>query len=88
MCGRIEGYQFGAAGAFYRGVKGIDSYYVDGVSLTHGGAGRRQHIWTFATGGTEVNQGSNPAELIVLSVIFNSVSSMIEVKHKTEFAWK
>ena len=62
MCGRIEGYQFGAAGAFYRGVKGIDSYYVDGVSLTHGGAGRRQHIWTFATGGTEVNQGSNPAE--------------------------
>ena len=36
---------------------GIDSYYVTGVSLTHGGAGSRQHIWTFAAGLTEVNTG-------------------------------
>ena len=33
--------------------QGIDSYYVDGVSLTYGGAGSRQHIWTFAAGITE-----------------------------------
>ena len=33
--------------------QGIDSYYVEGVSLTHGGAGRRQHIWTFAAGLSE-----------------------------------
>ena len=33
--------------------QGIDGYYVDGVSLTHGGAGSRQHIWTFAAGITE-----------------------------------
>jgi hypothetical protein len=52
VCGRIKGYQFGATGAFY--AQGIDGYYVDGISLTHGGAGSRQHIWTFAAGLTEV----------------------------------
>ena len=55
MCGRIRGYQFGKTGAFYSSIyQGINSYYVDGVSLTHGGAGRRQHIWTFAAGRSEV----------------------------------
>ena len=33
--------------------QGIEGNYVDGVSLTHGGAGSRQHIWTFAAGATE-----------------------------------
>ena len=51
VCGRIRGYQFGVTDAFYSSVLGIESHYVDGVSLTHGGAeGRRQHIWTFASG--------------------------------------
>ena len=54
VCGRIRGYQFGATVAFYYYTKGIDSYYVDGVSLTHGGTGSRQHIWTFAAGVSEV----------------------------------
>ena len=62
VCGRIRGYQFGATSAFWRYTQGIDSYYIDGVSLTHGAAGRRQHIWTFAAGATEVNQGSNIPE--------------------------
>ena len=59
VCGRIRGYQFGANGAFYHYTQGIDSYYVSGVSLTHGGAGMRQHIWTFAAGLTEMS-GSFP----------------------------
>ena len=54
MCGRIRGYQFGATGAFIHRRQGIDSYYVHGVSLTHGGARNRQHIWTFASGLSEV----------------------------------
>ena len=37
--------------------QGIDGYYVGGVSLTHGGAGSRQHIWTFAAGLSEVSRG-------------------------------
>ena len=56
MCGRIRGYQFGSTSAFlgaFRG-QGIDSYYVFGISLTHGGPGSRQHIWTFAAGLSEV----------------------------------
>ena len=57
VCGRIRGYQFGRTGAFYSSIyEGINSYYVDGVSLTHGGAGRRQHIWTFAAGRSEVSR--------------------------------
>ena len=60
MCGRIRGYQFGSTSAFFN--QGINSYYTDGVSLTHGGVGGRQHIWTFAAGASEVttrfpNQG-------------------------------
>ena len=55
VCGRIRGYQFGATSAFLnQDNQGIDGYYVEGVSLTHGGAGSRQHIWTFAAGLSEV----------------------------------
>ena len=56
VCGRIRGYQFGGTSAFWAyaiGNQGIDGYYVDGVSLTHGGAGSRQHICTFAAGLSE-----------------------------------
>ena len=52
MCGRILAYQRGTPDAFNPfisfGQTTIDSAYVDGVSLTHGPAGSRQHIWTFA----------------------------------------
>ena len=59
VCGRIRGYQYGANGAFYHYTQGIESFYVSGVSLTHGAAGKRQHIWTLAAGLTEVS-GSFP----------------------------
>jgi hypothetical protein len=54
VCGRIRGYQRGATGAFGHGLRDIDSYYVEGISLTHGATDRRQHIWTFAAGASEV----------------------------------
>ena len=58
VCGRIRGYQFGRTGAFYSSIhQGINGYYVEGVSLTHGASGRRQHIWTFASGRSEVTIG-------------------------------
>ena len=60
VCGRISGYQFGWTNAFRPYTRGIDSYYVGGISLTHGGAGSRQHIWTFAAGATEVDTGLLP----------------------------
>ena len=50
VCGRARAYRFGINVAFYLSERAIDSYYVDGLSLTHGAPGSRQHIWTFASG--------------------------------------
>ena len=46
----MNGYQKGSTGAFEIGFgpNGLEEFYVDGVSLTHGAPGSRQHIWTFA----------------------------------------
>ena len=62
VCGRIRGYQKSGTNAFFswRGHnQDIDGYYVDGISLTHGDTGRRQHIWTFASGQTEAGYKSS-----------------------------
>ena len=58
VCGRVRAYQVGFTNAF-NGMShaGIDSAYVDGVSLTHG-LPQRQHIWTFAAGLQEVERDS------------------------------
>ena len=62
VCGRVVGYQYGSPDAVYPGdyrheVYGtfitshhndINSYYVDGVSITHGSP--RQHVWTLMAG--------------------------------------
>ena len=53
VCGRALAYRFGYNYAFHTYVVyrlGIDDQYVDGLSLTHGAPGSRQHIWTFASG--------------------------------------
>ena len=55
VCGRVIGYQYGTPDAFGIGDSTlivVDSWYVDGVSLTHGDP--RQHIWTFAAATDEV----------------------------------
>ena len=59
--GRIIGYQVGSTSAFavfYSATPIIDRQYVEGVSLTHGTHGERQHIWTFAAGIGEGSQGA------------------------------
>ena len=50
VCGRVNSYQKGTTDAFHfdRGSRTLEQYYIDGVSLTHGAPGSRQHIWTFA----------------------------------------
>ena len=50
VCGKIIGYQFGSPSGFYTPYisgNSIESAYLDGVSLTHGG-NPRKHIWSFA----------------------------------------
>ena len=62
VCGRVVGYQFGTTDAAYPGSyfgegyghiivashNDINSYYVDGVSITRGSP--RQHVWTLMAG--------------------------------------
>uniref|UniRef100_A0A1X7VJ85 Uncharacterized protein n=1 Tax=Amphimedon queenslandica TaxID=400682 RepID=A0A1X7VJ85_AMPQE len=54
ICGRVIGYQKGKPDALYHSTKeseGIDSYYLDGVSITRGSESR-EHIWSFVAGQT------------------------------------
>ena len=53
VCGRIIAYQHGIPDAFNSGYS-INETYIDGVSLTHGNNGSRQHIWSFVSAGGEV----------------------------------
>ena len=52
VCGRVIGYQYSTPDAFHvvGAVQSLEGHYVDGVSITHGSPGARQHIWTFAAG--------------------------------------
>ena len=45
-------------GLDHRRRQGVDGYYVEGLSLTHGAPGSRQHIWTFASGSFTGCRGS------------------------------
>ena len=58
VCGKIKAYQYGSPDAFnsYYSNRAItiDSFYVEGVSLTHGQRPRK-HIWTLAAGADETN---------------------------------
>ena len=52
VCGRVRGYQHGAPDGIYDnhlGSDSIDSFYVDGVSITYG-TSPRKHVWTFIGG--------------------------------------
>ena len=61
VCGMIKAYQFGTTDSFGNSndqrPQNIDTYYVDGVSLTHGNP-TRQHIWTFAAAVIESAAGA------------------------------
>ena len=59
VCGRILAYQRGWASAFFRAILNtsdtIKTAYLSGISLTHGPAGSRQHIWSFVGANYEQN---------------------------------
>ena len=61
MCGRINAFQQGTPDAFrFANIRNLEEIYIDGVSLTHGAAGSRQHIWSFVVAHFEVDHSSNP----------------------------
>ena len=47
VCGQVKGYQYASHDGFAGSID-IDSYYVDGISITHGSP--RKHLWTYAVG--------------------------------------
>ena len=53
VCGRIIGYERGTPSLFTGAGQSIDSFYIDGVSVTYGSP--RQHIWSFGGGLDEVS---------------------------------
>ena len=57
VCGRVVGYQYGHTDAVSDYHNNINSYYVEGVSITRGSP--RQHVWTLMAGYTEANAGSS-----------------------------
>ena len=60
VCGKIIGYQFYKTNAFHNYIVNggsIDSFFVDGIVLTHGSP--RTHIWTFTTGHHQYHVGSS-----------------------------
>ena len=59
VCGRIIGYQLGSTDSFRGSGRSINTYYVDGISVTHGSP--CQHIWTFANGLDELSTNYSPA---------------------------
>ena len=48
VCGQARGYQYFTPDAFQPPTNDINSYYVDGVSITYGNP--RHHLWTYAAG--------------------------------------
>jgi len=65
VCGRIIGYQLGIPEAFQLLInanKTLEENYVDGISLTHGEEGSREHIWTFA-GARGENSGISTGQI-------------------------
>ena len=77
VCGRVVGYQFGTTNADDPTLgdpnshNDINSYYVDGVSITRGSP--RQHVWTLMAGLNEASiLGNGHSNCLVLKVVFRT----------------
>ena len=57
ICGRVTGYQHHSTDGPNTHVNDLNSYYVDGVSITRGSP--RQHVWTLMAGNSETSSSSN-----------------------------
>ena len=85
VCGRVTGYQWGLTDAVHPRITNgqvepnhndINSYYVDGVSITHGSP--RQHVWTFMAGQLEASYLPNYED-----GTFNCPCSVVSTQNST-----
>ena len=82
VCGRIIGYQIGAPDAF-DGPHLINTFYLDGVSVTHGCP--CQHIWSFVAGldeGKDFSQLTCPC--VAESTNGNTIPSFVGLNYFCE----
>ena len=56
ICGRVTGYQYHSTDGISTHIIDLNSYYVDGVSITRGSP--RQHVWTLMAGNSESSSAS------------------------------
>ena len=57
VCGRVDAIQYGSPDAFGNYIlfnTTLEGGYLDGISLTHGSPGSRQHIWSFVAAISEM----------------------------------
>ena len=57
VCGKFRGYQIGSPDGFNSGPS-IESYYVDGISITYGPPGNRRHVYSYAASAFESPYGT------------------------------
>ena len=57
ICGRVTGYQHRSTDGPNTHIEDLNSYYVDGVSITRGSP--RQHVWTLMAGNSETSSSSS-----------------------------
>ena len=58
MCGYIKGFQYRNPNTFNSSIFGnvsLKSWYIDGVSLTHGSPGATNHVWSFVNAWYDVD---------------------------------
>ena len=85
VCGRVTGYQWGLTDAVHPRITNeqvepnhndINSYYVDGASITHGSP--HQHVWTFMAGQLESSYLQNYED-----GTFNCPCSVVSTQNST-----
>ena len=67
VCGRVRGYQDTSSDAFYTGTDSIDSYYIDGISITRGSP--RTHLWSYAAGSCPCETSDPPNRSVAPSFV-------------------
>lgn len=75
VCGRINGYQFASPNGLNATLTkniGLESYYLDGISLTRGAPGAREHVWSFVNAYYELTPGHTTAEWVCPCMYSNS----------------
>ena len=81
ICGRVVGYQYASPDAVdtrHDWSTDINSYYVDGVSITRGSP--RQHVWTLMAGVSDsVNDDGNCPCNILLQVVHNKYDHLLGI---------